>query len=462
MPLVDVAMPSGNYIGIEVPEECTVGRWKALLESGALGDKILYAKRLSCLKEEKGAALEESATLPNQPDPFWISGPGSVVAMLDLLLKKKVGPAKSRSLPDTSNGGGVSKSASTWRPSGNSGVPRVTQQAGQGTMQKLSAEKLAGSGFAGAFAGLNLNNGTSMPLHTTHKDAWIECVCSGLQGRRPHMEDRTCAVLELVEAKQLGEGRHASLFGVFDGHGGQQVSEACAQKLPGILAEELISAGWSGAEQALNAAFARLDEVLRTVGGNFKAPGGASHPYDWIGSTGVVMLLLREPAGAPGKRVRVFCANVGDSRAVLCRGRNARDLSHDQKPQNSPERERIEAAGGRVTLFGPCWRIDAGLNLSRAFGDFAYKTRHDLPLDRQKVIAVPEILVEELGEADEFIVAGSDGIFDVLSSEALVQQMREAAERGDTMEAAVQRTLEDCIRGGDNVTLCYVRFLSGL
>ena len=37
------------------------------------------------------------------------------------------------------------------------------------------------------------------------------------------------------------------------------------------------------------------------------------------------------------------------------------------------ERGRIERAGGRVELHGPCWRIDGGLNLSRALGDFLYK-----------------------------------------------------------------------------------------
>ncbi len=44
-------------------------------------------------------------------------------------------------------------------------------------------------------------------------------------------------------------------------------------------------------------------------------------------------------------------------------------------PTLAQERGRIERAGGRVELHGPCWRIDGGLNLSRALGDFLYKVR---------------------------------------------------------------------------------------
>ena len=52
-------------------------------------------------------------------------------------------------------------------------------------------------------------------------------------------------------------------------------------------------------------------------------------------------------------------------------------MSFDHKPEDTPERDRIENAGGRVT---PDGRVNGGLNLSRAIGDHAYKTNKSLPL----------------------------------------------------------------------------------
>lgn len=52
-------------------------------------------------------------------------------------------------------------------------------------------------------------------------------------------------------------------------------------------------------------------------------------------------------------------------------------MSFDHKPEDTPERDRIENAGGKVT---PDGRVNGGLNLSRAIGDHAYKTNKNLPL----------------------------------------------------------------------------------
>lgn len=58
-------------------------------------------------------------------------------------------------------------------------------------------------------------------------------------------------------------------------------------------------------------------------------------------------------------------ANAGDSRCVLCHEGKAVDLSIDHKPEDEEEKQRIEAAGGKVTGDG---RVNGGLNLSRAIG----------------------------------------------------------------------------------------------
>lgn len=65
----------------------------------------------------------------------------------------------------------------------------------------------------------------------------------------------------------------------------------------------------------------------------------------------------------------LYCANVGDSKAVLCRGGHAVELSYDHKPSRPDEKERIIAAGGTVVT----GRLFGVLGVSRSFGDARFK-----------------------------------------------------------------------------------------
>ena len=66
---------------------------------------------------------------------------------------------------------------------------------------------------------------------------------------------------------------------------------------------------------------------------------------------------------------KIICANAGDSRSILVTGGQVVALSEDHKPDNLPEKNRIEAAGGFVEES----RVNGSLALSRALGDFEYK-----------------------------------------------------------------------------------------
>ena len=63
----------------------------------------------------------------------------------------------------------------------------------------------------------------------------------------------------------------------------------------------------------------------------------------------------------------LYVANAGDSRCVLSRAGKAIDMSVDHKPEDDIEQTRIKKAGGKVT---PDGRVNGGLNLSRAIGEF--------------------------------------------------------------------------------------------
>lgn len=74
-------------------------------------------------------------------------------------------------------------------------------------------------------------------------------------------------------------------------------------------------------------------------------------------------------------------SNLGDSRTLLCRQGRLAFQTRDHKPTLPQERQRIRNAGGYVINA----RVDGGLAISRAFGDFDYKMRSDLSPLQQKV-----------------------------------------------------------------------------
>ena len=73
----------------------------------------------------------------------------------------------------------------------------------------------------------------------------------------------------------------------------------------------------------------------------------------------------------------IYCANAGDSRAVLCQEGRAIELSIDHKPDLSTEKARIEKAGGFVEEN----RVKGVLNLSRSLGDLEYKQDTTIPVE---------------------------------------------------------------------------------
>lgn len=124
---------------------------------------------------------------------------------------------------------------------------------------------------------------------------------------------------------------------------------------------------------------------------------------------------------------QMVLVNIGDSRSMVARGGRVIVSTVDHKPTNPKESQRIEAAGGRVLHS----RVDGGLALSRAFGDFEYKMRSDLPQTRQKVTAEPDsIYVHRVYGADEYLLLACDGLWDVLDCNQVDKAVRQALRRG--------------------------------
>ncbi|PIN15195.1 Serine/threonine protein phosphatase [Handroanthus impetiginosus] len=242
-----------------------------------------------------------------------------------------------------------------------------------------------------------------------------------MKGKSNHaMEDCLVSEFKIVESNELG------LFAIFDGHMGHDV----AKYLQGHLFDNILKQSdfWTNTENALRNAYQTTDkEILEQ-----------SLQLGKGGSTAVTAILIN------GQKLVV--ANVGDSRAVICKKGVAKQLSVDHEP--SKEKKLIESKGGFVSnIPGDVPRVDGQLAVARAFGDKSLK-RH--------LSSEPDISVEIIEDDVEFVILASDGLWKVMTNEEAVESIRGIK---DSHSAAKHLTEEAVSRKSkDDISCIVVRF----
>ncbi|PSS01907.1 Inactive cyclic nucleotide-dependent protein kinase [Actinidia chinensis var. chinensis] len=257
-------------------------------------------------------------------------------------------------------------------------------------------------------------------------------------------------------------------FGVFDGHG--EFGAQCSQFVKRKLCENLLrnSRFRTDAVEACHAAFLSTNSQLH-----------ADNLDDSMSGTTAITILVR------GRTL--YVANSGDSRAVIAerRGKDivAIDLSIDQTPFRLDELERVKQCGARVLtldqiegLKNPdvqCWGTEEGDDgdpprlwvengmypgtaFSRSIGDSIAETIG--------VIANPEIVVLELKPDHPFFVIASDGVFEFLSSQAVVDMVAKYKDPRDACAAIVAESYKLWLQyetRTDDITVIVVH-ISGL
>ena len=119
---------------------------------------------------------------------------------------------------------------------------------------------------------------------------------------------------------------------------------------------------------------------------------------------------------------KIISVNIGDSRAIMLKDKkNIIQLSIEQKPENKEEKERIEKNGGEIRRIienneeiGPIrvWvkgKKYPGIAMSRSIGDSV--------ASEIGVWSIPEIKEFYVDDYYNFIVIGSDGLWEFLSNE---------------------------------------------
>lgn len=287
-----------------------------------------------------------------------------------------------------------------------------------------------------------------------------------------------------------------SIFGVFDGHGDNN----CSNYLAGSLFEHRRNSGLHAKAMSehdglpyfihktfKNHKYTSVDKPLENRR-QFKSLEGlisqlikdsfiqcdfAYHRHfanEASGSTAVVALIINESM--------LYVANTGDSRCVLSKKNKAlKPLSFDHKPQHIGELIRINDDGGTVSL----GRVGGVLALSRAFGDFQFKSnvkfsssavssmvnshKKYIPPEESQVTVEPEVIPHRIDfSQDEFLVLACDGIWDVYSNISLVNFIKYHLTLGLKLDEIMTKLLDhglSCANsstgvGFDNMTIVIV------
>eukprot|EP00250_Pteridium_aquilinum_P028211 c36774_g1_i1 orf=65-1144(+) len=259
---------------------------------------------------------------------------------------------------------------------------------------------------------------------------------AAMQGTgRPLMED----TYSIATASKASD---PSFFGVFDGHGGIAVAEMLKNDFWSTYKKRL-----SGSDpiNSTIAAYLEFDTLtLAQPKGLFGALRERGVGGSRCGSTAATAVLLPAPDG----KQQLVAANVGDARVVLSRGAKAVQLSFDHKPNVVEERNRIEAKNPTprkplVVNVDGTWRVGGLLALSRAFGDAYLKDWSDGKIDGARggfgLTAEPTVVVETLSSEDDLIIVGTDGLFEKISNQEIVDFCRSA--RDTTSSEAIAKQL---------------------
>ena len=228
-----------------------------------------------------------------------------------------------------------------------------------------------------------------------------------IKGHKKKMDMTGQDVYDII--KDLSE--NVIYFAVYDGHGSKGLQ--AAEGLKSEIRKKLYN------DKKLISTFKDINKVesyFKNLYRGIQKKLAGTNEYDLSGTCSISVLLVDN---------RMFVINLGDSRCVLGQRKGGDDkklgekigieMSIDQKPVREDEKLRIIEKGGEVSdkMYGAprVYRKNdevPGLAVSRSIGDVV---AHQVGVSCE-----PEIFEKELDSDDHFIVIGSDGVWDAMSS----------------------------------------------
>eukprot|EP01125_Pyxidicula_operculata_P016643 TRINITY_DN5762_c0_g1_i1.p1 TRINITY_DN5762_c0_g1~~TRINITY_DN5762_c0_g1_i1.p1 ORF type:complete len:355 (-),score=70.39 TRINITY_DN5762_c0_g1_i1:109-1038(-) len=179
-------------------------------------------------------------------------------------------------------------------------------------------------------------------------------------------------------------------YAIFDGHGGDGASNYASQNLHKSLDEQL---------KLLTED--KEEDIKKAILAAFSSCNGTMKQYIKVGTTALVVYV--------DSKERLWVANLGDCRAVLCKKFEAIRVTDDHKPSSPGEVTRIRGIGGFICM----GRVNGVLAVTRSLGDYE---------NRPSVSAEPEIFGPfDINDKDnQFLILACDGLWDVIEDQEAV------------------------------------------
>jgi serine/threonine protein phosphatase PrpC len=212
-----------------------------------------------------------------------------------------------------------------------------------------------------------------------------------------------------------------SLFGIFDGHGGNDVVKFVKDRLPQLIKNYLIDL--CPVDLAFKNAFSKVDKELKFF------------DSEYIGTTATLVLF---------KDNRIYCANVGDSKAYIIYEKTYKQISSDHKCSVEEEAERVRKMGGKISKN----RVMGQLILTRTLGDLYVK--------QFGVINTPDISITDISTGVKYVILASDGVWDVIDLDTLLEMSKAGKSVGEFCTDIVKLSISKGTK--DNVSCIVISF----
>lgn len=214
---------------------------------------------------------------------------------------------------------------------------------------------------------------------------------TSIKGRRDSNEDKHNIILNINGDNQ--DINNINFFGIYDGHGGSNVSRYLEANISSYYTNKNFSYPFDN-----NYHYQVFQIVQNQL---LKNTYGYSN-----GSTCLLNIMYKY-----NNEIHMNIVNLGDSRLTIVYSNwTSKQVTTDHKPDDPNEKSRLEKMGGEVYKDSESVFRIGDLSLSRAFGD-----GDNSPYISQK----PDIFFKKITPQTKYIVMACDGLWDVIESDSI-------------------------------------------